>query len=84
MIYPVFAIRDSKVGFGAELIVQTNEPAAVRGFGFMVNNPSGMLHYSPKDFDLFHVADFDTESGQMDPVTPAKFIVNGVSVISEE
>lgn len=84
MIYPVFCVRDTKVGFDTQFIVQNNEISAIRGFSYMINNPGTMTHFSPADFELYKIAEFDTESGVMAPVQPAQFIVGGVNVLNEK
>lgn len=82
--YPVFSIRDTKVGFDTQFIVQANEGAAKRGFSYMINNPQSMTSYAPADFQLFKVAVFDTESGIIESVNPPEFVISGESVFNEK
>lgn len=77
MIYPIYSIRDHKAGFSPQFIVQDNEQSAARGFAFLVSNDKSVMGFSPYDYDLYHVADFDVESGIMTPISPPQFIVNG-------
>lgn len=81
MKYPVYCVRDTKVGFDTQFIVQANESAAVRGFTFMVNNPGNMPSFAPSDFELYQIGEFETDSGVFTAVIPAQFIVNGASLI---
>lgn len=83
MNYPVFAIRDVKTTFFPPQVAQ-NEEEAKRNFAMMVNNPSGVIGFSPKDFDLFYVADFDTMKGELVPVVPIQFVVSGSALVNAE
>lgn len=80
MIYPVFAIRDIKTSFFPPQVAQSEEDA-IRNFAMMVNNPSGVMGFSPKDFDLFKVATFDTEKGELVSLVPIEFIVTGSALV---
>lgn len=82
MKYPIYSYRDTKVGFMPPQCDQT-EQSAVRGFGFAVNGNNGIMNYSPADFELYKLGEFDTETGKIDAIMP-QFIVNGASVFNEE
>lgn len=82
MIYPVFAIRDIKTSFFPPQVHQTREDA-IRGFAMMVNNPEGVIGFSPKDFDMFEVASFDTEKGELVPISPIEFVVTGSALVGD-
>lgn len=83
MKYPVYCIRDIKVGFDPQFFVQDNEVAAVRGFKFVLSNENAMQGKFPEDYELYQVADFDTISGVMESVNPPKFIVSGGSIVEK-
>ena len=83
MIYPMYAIRDVKTTFFPPQVAQ-NEEDAKRNFAMMVNNPSGVIGFSPKDFDLFYVGTFDTVKGVMEAVTPIEFVVTGSALVTNE
>ncbi|AXF52779.1 MAG: nonstructural protein [Microviridae sp.] len=75
MIYPIVSIRDVKTGF----LVPTwdaNLEAASRGFLMAVSKSPDLMSFVPADFALYHVADFDTDSGVMHPVNPPVHIVD--------
>lgn len=78
MKYPVYSYRDNKVGFGSPVIDQ-NDNCAIRGFSYAINNHDGLMAFSPADFDLYKIGDFDTHSGMLIPCTPV-LIVSGSSV----
>lgn len=83
MIYPMYAIRDVKTTFFPPQVAQ-NEEDAKRNFAMMVNNPSGVIGFSPKDFDLYFVGTFDTVKGELVSVTPIEFVVSGSAMVNEE
>lgn len=78
MIYPVFCIRDIKVGFG-QPVIHMSDMVAKRDFGFKINSPGSIMEYSPSDFELYLVGKFDTDSGKLEPMIPA-YICNGKDV----
>lgn len=83
MKYPMYAIRDIKTTFFPPQVAN-NEEEAKRNFAMMVNNPSGVIGFAPKDFDLFYVGEWDSEKGVMDPVIPIVFVVTGSALVHEE
>lgn len=83
MIYPCYSVRDNKVGFEPSILIDMNDATAKRGFGFQVNNATSMRNFSPADYDLFKIGEFDTESGIFKAITP-EFICNGVNVLNEK
>ena len=78
MKYPVYSYRDVKVGFMPPQCDQSDQ-SAIRGFSYAVNGNNGMMNFAPKDFDLFKVGEFDTDSGELIPCVPVQ-IASGASV----
>ena len=83
MKYPVYCVRDIKVGFQPTLMVEMNDATAVRGFSYTVNNPNGIIGFSPKDFDLFKIGVFNTDDGKFNPILP-EMICSGISVFGDK
>lgn len=82
MIYPVYCVRDNKVGFQPQLLLEHSNESAKRGFAYAINN-EGLMNYSPKDFDLYKVGTFDTEKGKIESCVP-EIITQGFAVIGEK
>lgn len=80
MVFPVYSIRDNKTQF-FEPQLHNNEQAAVRAFDMAVHNTGSVTAFSPSDFDLFQIGDYDTDTGIFNPVTPIKFVTNGGSLV---
>lgn len=82
MIVPICCMRDQLTGFMNPFVV-SNLDVAKRDFKIIVNDDTQSLHYNPQHFDLYHVGDFNTETGELLPC-PADLILTGMSVIEEK
>lgn len=72
MIKPVVGVRDRQLSAFISQFVAPTLGVAVRSFRDAVNDPQSELFKHPEDFELFHLADFDDESGGFHNVVPAK------------
>lgn len=79
----MYAIRDIHVGFMTPQL-DTNDETAKRNFAYGINNNPGIIGFRPADFDLYRIAEFDSDSGRIEPISPLVFVVNGASVIGEK
>lgn len=82
MKFPVFSYRDKLNNFGAP-IVESNELTAMRGFKMQMNNPEGMMNFSPTDFDLYRIGEFDPEKGTITSEKVPVLVLTGVNAIGE-
>lgn len=81
MIYGIFCIRDSKTGFMTPSF-DINPDSAIRNFAHsLVAGPSVVTTFS-KDFDLYEIGLFNSESGVIIPSTPPAFIFSGSDALS--
>lgn len=78
MKMPIYSVRDVKVGFMAPYADQS-EASAVRGFSYAINGNNGLMNFSPKDFDLYEVGLFDTDTGTIESCIPV-IVVTGTGV----
>ena len=83
MKYPIFSVRDIKVGFGIPYVEQT-DASAIRGFSYTVNAREGVMNFSPKDYDLYKVGEFDTDKGVIIAAKLPTLMVSGTDVFNEE
>lgn len=83
MKYPIFSVRDVKVGFGTPNIDQS-EVSAIRGFSYAINNREGIMNYSPKDFDLYRIGEFDVDTGLIKAEKFPVLVVSGVDVVEDK
>lgn len=78
MIVGVYCIRDVKVGWLTPTTDQ-NDASAARNFVHAMRNQNSLLYTHPKDFDLFHIGTFDTESGVLRGFDVPELVIDGVS-----
>ena len=71
------AIRDAKVGYMIPQAEQS-EQTAIRNFGMLVNTGEGLMGYSPNDFDLYKVGEYDTDKGTIEACTPDLIVSAGL------
>lgn len=84
MKYPMYAVRDVHVGFNAPL-TDINDNTAKRSFAYSVNNGSdSLMNFAPKDYDLYKIAEFDTESGHIESLEVPVLVCSGMSVYGSE
>lgn len=76
MIYNLYSIRDSKTGFMMPTY-DINDQSASRAFAHVCVNSHDVLSSFVKDFDLYRIAEFDSESGVVQPVSPIQFVISG-------
>lgn len=69
MLKFVYAIRDYKVGY-TNLVVEENEAVAVRNLKLALRNPDTLFYNEPKDFALFRLGTYNTETGDIVPNEP--------------
>lgn len=71
MKYTVYSVRDRLIGFGA-LLPDTSPENAKRNFALaMRNNPAA------DDYDLYSVAEYDTETGFIQPFPVPSLALTG-------
>lgn len=80
MIYGVYSIRDIKTGFMSPTIEQ-NDDSAARNFYHAVANSEGILFTFASDFSLYHIANFDSDTGVIDPGIPPVLVAEGVNAM---
>lgn len=83
MIYPMYAYRDSKVGFLVPPMCDQSDQSAIRNFSYAINGNEGIMNYSPADFDLFKIGEFNTETGELKVIMPEN-ICSGISVFGDK
>ena len=77
----IYCIRDQKAAVFYEPRLFQREEVALRDFNQMVHNTGSVIAFSPSDFDLFRVGEFDTDTGIVSGDNVIQFIVNGGSLV---
>lgn len=68
MKFPVYSVRDLKVGFGFPYVSQS-DPYAVRDFKRQLLQ-SEIMSFCPADYQLFKIGSFDTDKGSIESILP--------------
>lgn len=76
MIYGLYSIRDVKTGFMTP-VMEANDDSAARNFYHAVQNSDGILFTFAQDFTLYKVAEFDSATGEIIPVSPIAHVADG-------
>ena len=69
MKFPVYAVHDSLLGFGIP-VVRDNDAVASRAFEFDCSRDDSPYSLHPEQFQLFFIADYDTDDGSILGCTP--------------
>ena len=82
MVKPVYAIYDAKSTF-LDPVVDSGDASARRAFAFAINN-GGLMGFAPGDFQLYHIADYDTVTGLLTALSPYDLVSHGLEVYNEK
>lgn len=80
MIKPIYSVRDQKQQEYLHPICTTNESTAIREF-YSTLEQVPLMRTHPKDFDLYHIGQHDTETGIITPNLAVQFIISGLDCI---
>lgn len=83
MLYNVYSIRDIYTGFLSP-VVELNDNAAKRNFSHAVNQPESLMHTSAKDYSLYFVGQYDTDSGEVIPASPIRLVCDATDVMEDK
>lgn len=69
MIIKVLAVRDMKAGIYHRPFFQQTKAEAMRSFELTANEGDHIISKFPNDFRLHVIADFDTDTGRITPLS---------------
>ena len=83
-----YAIKDVKAGLYLPPFTAPNHALAIRLFSTRVRDPQSDFHMHSEDFSLWHVGNWDGESGKLQSVTPERIahaneLLNQLELIHE-
>lgn len=70
MKYNLYAIKDSKAGYFADIFQLPNNAIALRKFSEVCTEEKSDLHKYPEDFALYIVGNYDSETGKVTGCEP--------------
>lgn len=83
MKFRMYSIRDRLTGFMTPVLEQS-DAVAIRNFRMACDvqrRDQSVIAFNPSDFSLYCIADFDSETGILSPVSPLDFICQGDSFL---
>lgn len=66
----IFSIYDSKAKVFSQAFFSPNIAVALRSFSVAVNDRETQLFKHPEDFSVFHIGEFDDDTGLLVPLLP--------------
>lgn len=69
MKFPLYAIRDSLIGFSMP-VIRDNDAIASRAFEFDILRDDSPYKNHPEHFQLFHIGEYDTDDGTIVSFSP--------------
>lgn len=83
MKYNLYCVRDVKANLFWQPQMDSNDETAKRGFAMMINSSDArsLTGFAPKDFDLFRIGEFDSETGEVTNLKANEFICNGRAML---
>jgi hypothetical protein len=78
----IFSVFDRKAKAFIPPFFLPNRNMALRVFTDSVNDPEHQFHAHPEDYSLFHLGDFDQESGLIDSFSSIDLVANAMNVVN--
>lgn len=79
----IFSIKDNKAEVFNSPFYMKTKGEALRAFDRTVNDPKTQINEYPKDFDLYVLGTFHSDTGKIKPIDP-KHIAEAISFLKKE
>lgn len=79
MKLPIYSIRDVHTGFMSPTVDQ-NDASAMRNFGHAVMQSQSLMNSHPKDYSLYKIGEFETDTGEITPCMP-ELVIDAFSLL---
>lgn len=76
----MYSVRDAKASVFHPPYFNRSHGEAERNFDQLVNDPKSVQCQYPEDWDLYHLGEYDDESGQMSTLPSPKHLIKAVDV----
>lgn len=86
MLLKIFAVRDNAVGAFSNPMFLMAKGQAIRSFTDEVNRAAddNIMFRHPDHFELWHLGEFDTDSGRIDVIQPVQVVTAREVVIVKQ
>lgn len=71
----ILAVHDRAINAYMQPFFTPALGAGVRAFQDEINNEQSPMHKHPDDYDLYHLGEFDTETGNFTSITPTQIAI---------
>lgn len=81
MLLQIIAVRDRQANIYGQPQAVANLGAAIRSFGDEINraDKQNVMFMHPEDFDLYHLGEYDDNTGAIEKIEPPKQIAVGIN-----
>lgn len=80
MTLKIFAIRDSKGSVYNQPWFSRSHGEAERNFQNLVTDQNSMIHKFPEDFDLYHLGEYDDQTGFIKSLDTPQHLTKAVTI----
>jgi hypothetical protein len=84
MIIQVFSINDKKSATYSTPQFYENSVHAMRSLQVLANDKNTTVGIFPDDFELYHIGEYDTQSGRVKMFEKYTFVTSAKSLVREE
>lgn len=74
----LYSVRDNKLGSFFPPIAAESDLQATRRLIIMRKDEQSQIHHFPGDYDMYRIAEMDTDTGVITPTSPVEMIASGV------
>jgi len=76
----IYTVRDSKAGFYGPPFYLRTHGEAERTFQQLANDPKTNVFTYPEDYDLYHLGEFDDQTGKANIIDTPQHIIKAVAL----
>lgn len=84
MILKSFTIRDSKTQFFGQPWFMRSHGEAERTFAKLAKDPKSDISNFPEDYDLYHLGEFDDQTGKFELLDTPQHLMKAVNAIPKD
>lgn len=75
---PIVAVKDIKIGLFDPPIMVRHNGEAIREWDILLTKKDTKFGQNPSDFELYQIAEFDEETGNITTLSPHTHLASGV------
>lgn len=79
----MFSVRDTKTEIYGPPFYSITHGEAERSFRQLANDPQSKVNKFPEDFDLYHIGEFDDETGKIEALPSPKHVIKAINALAQ-